>query len=370
MKLAAIVLHSLATALTTASLATGAAACSKAVPPPAPEAGSPRGATPAALAPPAPSGASDDATEDATEDRRVETPDAVARMTLLDPGKPPRRKLRYDWRPTQGEALTMDLRTSASTDDGTSKQPEIALPPVHLVVAIDPREVSPAGDLTYAWHVTSTAVRTDSQTPSQVADGMRAEVAAIEHLSGTATVSSRGLSSRVSIDPLPSSDGGATGQMIEQVQQTLRDVAAPFPEEEVGRGARWEKISQLASRDARVSQTETFTLTDLTRKGGALDDLLAQTAPPQPLLSPGAGGSQARIESMLASGDGKAKFDLGRLVPQTTFEGTTTMVVSGRLHEGDGPGNGPGDDSRRMTMTMRIAIVLGGTLTATETPPR
>jgi hypothetical protein len=364
-KLAAIVLHSLATAL-----ATAATACSKAEPPLAPEAGSPRGATPAALVPPAPSGAAGDTTDDATDDRPADAPDAVATMTLLDPGKPPRRKLRYDWRPTQGEALSMDLRTSASTEDGTSKQPEIALPPVHLVIAIDPREVSPAGDLTYAWHVTSTAVRSDAQTPSQVADGMRAEVAAIEHLSGTATVSSRGLSSRVSIDPLPPSDGGATGQMIEQVQQTLRDVAAPFPEEEVGRGARWEKLSRLASRDARVSQTETFTLTGLTSRGGALDDLLAQTAPPQPLLSPGDGGSQARIESMRASGDGKAKFDLGRLVPQTTFEGTTTMVVSGRLREGGDPGNGPRDDSRRMTMTMRVAIVLGGTLAATGTPRR
>jgi hypothetical protein len=338
-----------------------ASACSRAAPPtPAgADAAPPRAAVPADAAPAA--SAADD-----PDGLGPAVPDAVARMTLLDPGRPPRRKLRYDWGHKRGEALTMDLRTSASTDDGASRQPEIALPPVHLVIAIDPREVSPAGDLTYAWRVTSTSVRSDAQTPSTVADGMRAEVAAIEHLSGTATISARGLSARVTIDPVPLADGpgdgGATGQMIEQVRQTLRDVAAPFPEEEVGRGARWEKVSRLASRDARVSQTETFTLTDLAGDAGSLDDLLAQTAPAQPLLSPGPGASQARMESMRASGDGKTRFDLGRLVPQTTFEGTTTMVVSGHLHEGADPGAGPQDDSRRMTMTMRMGIVLAGTL--------
>ena len=153
--------------------------------------------------------------------------------------------------------------------------------------------------------MTSTAVSPDSQTPSALADGMRAEVAAIEHLSGTAAVTSCGISTRVSIDaeqwhevdaaaghgddagPAGAPGPGVTGQMVEQVRQTLRDVAAPFPEEEVGLGARWQKLSQLASRDARVTQTEAFTLTQVTATAGALDDVLAQTAPPQPLLSPG-----------------------------------------------------------------------------------
>jgi hypothetical protein len=291
-----------------------------------------------------------------------------AKLRLLDPGQPPRRKLRYSWRTGQRETLVMDLRTSASTEEGATKQPEIQLPPVHIVVAIDPKRTSPAGDLSFAWHVTSTSVNPDSQTPAALTEGMRTEVAAIEHLSGTATVTSRGISTGIAIDPeqwhqvdatspLAPDSGfspGVTGQMVEQVRQTLRDVAAPFPEEEVGAGARWEKLSQLASRDARVTQTEVFTLTQVTASTGALDDILAQTAPPQPLLSPGgASGTQARIESMLASGDGKTQFDLTRIVPQTKFGGTTTMVVSS--HTGQ-------EDDRKMTMIMRVEILLAGTV--------
>jgi hypothetical protein len=295
--------------------------------------------------------------------------------------------MRYVWRVGRIETLVIDLRTAASTEEGSAKQPEIVLPPVHIVLAIAPQEVSATGDLTYAWRVTSASVTADPQTPSTLADGMRAEVAAIEHLSGSAVVTSRGISTRVSIDPeqwheAPSgttgaaspndADGasrpgaagetraagamspGVTGQMVEQVRQTLRDVAAPFPDEDVGLGARWEKLSQLASRDARVTQTEVFTLTEVAGSAGALDDILAQTAPPQPLLSPGGStGPQARIDSMLASGDGKTQFDLTRLVPQTTFAGTTTMVVSGRSSEAD---------DRKMTMIMRVEIGLSGTM--------
>jgi hypothetical protein len=273
-------------------------------------------------------------------------------MKLLDRGSAPRRKLRYTWRTGQTEALTMDLRTSATREDGDAMQPEIQLPPVHVVLAIQPRSVSPEGDLVYAWRVTSTTVAAAAETPSSLAEGMRSEVAAIEHLSGTAAVTSTGLAKGVTFDLASFSDASTKGQMVEQIRQTLRDIAAPFPEDEVGKGARWEKLSQLASRDERITQTETFTLVEIAGDAGSLDDLLAQTAPPQPLLgSGGPSGGQARIESMLASGDGKTRFDLSRLIPQTKFEGTTTMVVSGHSRT---------DDARRMTMIMRVGIVLAG----------
>jgi hypothetical protein len=243
-------------------------------------------------------------------------------MKLLDPGQAPRRKLRYEWRLGQKEQLTMGLRTSAST-------------------------------------------------PSQIADGMRAEVAAIEDLSGSAVVTSRGLTREISLRPGATTDTDATGQMVEQIRQTLRDLAAPLPEEDVGRGARWQKLSRLDSEvatsgsradsgragDPRIAQTETFTLVevpgDAGRGGrGALDDVLAQTAPSQALRAPGVQGSAARMESMLASGSARVRFELSRLVPQTAFDGTTTMILSGPASS---------DSARRFTMIMRVRIDIQGT---------
>ena len=82
----------------------------------------------------------------------------------------------------------MDLRTSASTEVAGAKQPEIPLPPVHIVLDVDPQSVTPGGDLRYAWRVTSASVTADPLTPSSITEGMRVEVDAIDHLAGSAVV--------------------------------------------------------------------------------------------------------------------------------------------------------------------------------------
>ncbi|MDP9152323.1 MAG: hypothetical protein M3O36_20550, partial [Myxococcota bacterium] len=276
----------------------------------------------------------------------------VAIVTLLEAGRSPRGKLRYTWHAQQGEQLAMDLRTSASTSmPGAAEQTAVPLPPVHIVVAIDPQSVSTEGDLHYAWRVSSATVLDESSAPSPVVSGMRAEVSAVEHLAGTSIVTSRGLAKEVNVDRTTVTDAGATGQMVEQVRQTLRDVAAPLPEEEVGVGARWQKQSELDARETRITQTETFALREWQATHGALDDSLAQSAPPQTLRAPGTAPAQARMESMLASGNASVRFDLSRLVPQTKFDGTTTMVVSGRS---------TADLARRLTMVLHVSIVIAG----------
>jgi hypothetical protein len=335
------------------------ASCSKDSARPSESSGTAPSAAPPAPAPSAPLGsaqASDSAAAPVASASPRPSTGPTGQTKLLDPGQGPRRKLRYTWHPELKEQLTMDLRTSATAEVAGTKQ-EFPLPPVHIVVDIDPRAVTGEGDLRYDWRVSAASVAADAQTVPEIAQGMRTEVAAVEHLAGSATVTSRGLSVDVTIDPRSVLDGGATGQMVDQVAQTLRDVAVPMPEEEVGRGARWQRISQLdasqgrSKRDegARLTQTDTFTLVEVQGDKGTVDDVLAQAAPSQPLRAPGV--TQARVESLLASGQARSLFDLSRLVPQTKFDGTTTMVVSGQQ---------PGDTARRGTMVMRLGFDIRG----------
>jgi hypothetical protein len=271
-------------------------------------------------------------------------------IKLLDPGKPPHRALRYAWRADRHEQLVLDLRTSVATEVGGAKQTEIPLPPVRITLDVDPTRVAPDGALSFTWTVRSAAV-TGEGASSEIAQGLRPEVAAVEHLAGHATMNARGLCTDFAIDPATVVDAGTTGEIVEQVRQTLRDVAVPWPEEPVGRGARWQRIAELAGRSSRLTQTDTYTLTQLDGATGAVDDVLAQTAPPQVLHAPG-NGADPRMESMLASGTWKTRFDLSRLVPQSHFDGTTTMVVSGSS----------GEAARRVTMVMRMGIDVGGTV--------
>lgn len=272
-----------------------------------------------------------------------------ATIELLDPGQPPRRGLRYVWHVSQKEQLAVDLRMSATTDVGGVKQPEIPMPAVHIAIAIEPQSVSPEGDLHYAWHVTGATLQAEPGTSAEIADGMRAQVVPIEHMSGTAVETAQGLSKDVVIDP-GSLDAGGQSQMVVQVVETLRDLAAPLPSENVGVGARWQELARLDARNANAAQTDTFTLTSMKGDTGALNDARAQTASPQALATV-PGGPPARIESMLISGEAKTRFSLTRLVPQMTFDGTTQMAVSGQASKGPA----------RVTINMRVRIALEGT---------
>jgi hypothetical protein len=278
--------------------------------------------------------------------------DQAATVTLLEPGQPPRRKLRYLWRAGQKEELTMDLRTFASTETSGAQTPGTALPAVRIVIAIDAVDVSAEGDLHYVWRVTAADVLADARASDQVTDGMRKEVAVVAHLTGDGATGPTGIARRVSIDPGSFAAGAGTAEMVVQIDQTLRSTPAPFPDEAVGLGARWQRVCQVGSSDAHITQTDTLTLVSSAGRRGTLDDVLAQTAQPQELRTAAMrAGDQARLESMLVSGSATTQFDLARLVPRTHIDSTTTMVVSGRA---------AGVVSERTTMILRENVALAG----------
>ena len=248
-------------------------------------------------------------------------------MRLLDHGKEPLRPLRYTWQVDRKELMTIELRTTVSTEGQ-----DIPLPPLHVVVAIDPQSVTPAGDLRFAWSVLRAGADADAGgAPPQVAEGWKQQIAPVEHLSGTAVVGPDGVSKGVTVEG--PADAATDAEMVTQVVQMLRDVAAPLPAEPVGVGARWQKVSTLDAKNGHATQTDTYTLAELHGDRGKLADVLAQTASPQLLPSPdGTGAPPARVDSLLTSGTSTLAFDLGRLVAQSKLDGTTAMSLSSQSH--------------------------------------
>jgi len=270
-------------------------------------------------------------------------------VKLLDPGREPRRALRYAWHADQKEQMGVELSTSVSAE-GNGVHSDTAFPPLEIAIAVEPRSVSPAGDLAFAWHVAKATVGTlDASTPPEIAQGWAAQLVPVQHLSGTGSVSSRGLSGSLSLDAGSAGDAGPDAQMVVQVVQMLRDAAAPLPEEAVGPGARWQKVSTLDSKTGHAIQTDTYTLTDLQGDKGVLADVLAQTASPQNAPTPEGipGVTPARMDQLLTSGTEKVHFDLARLVSQVTLDGTTSMALSA--------------PSSRMNMVMHLGITVRGT---------
>jgi hypothetical protein len=273
------------------------------------------------------------------------TPDSSVR--LLDHGAEPLRPLRYAWHADRKELMTAELRTTVSMVDADVHQ-DTQMPPLHVVIAIDPQSVTPDGDLRFAWRVVRASADQDAGSASpQVAEAWRQQIAPLEHLSGNAIVGPDGLSKGVTVDP--ESRAAPDAEMVAQVLQMLRDYVAPLPAEPVGKGARWQRVTTLRAKNGNATQTDTYTLTELHDDKGKLDDVVAQTASPQLLPSPGGPGSvppPERVDSLLTSGTEKLAFDLGRIVSQAKFDGTTAMSLSSQ--------------SRALSMVMHVGITVSG----------
>jgi hypothetical protein len=232
----------------------------------------------------------------------------------------------------------MELRTAASTERDGTRDSDVVLPSVRVTIAIEPASQSPAGDLRYGWRVLSARVVDDPDAAAFVVDGLRREVGAIAYLARDVTV--RG---DAEVDPAD------TPQMVEQIRQTLRDLAAPFPTDEIGVGARWRKVSEIEANDVRLEQDETLTLVEARGGHGIVEDEFTQRERGPSLGNPASDGGAS---SMLATGRSRTRFDLERLVPRTTFDGTTEVVT-------DGP---QGGRPQRLTMILRVGIAIEGSV--------
>ncbi len=277
-------------------------------------------------------------------------PSPKASVKLLDPGREPRRALRYAWHQDRTELMSIELSASIAVES-SGLHSDTRLAPLEIAIAIQPRSISPAGDSRFAWHVASAEVGAlDASASPEMAQGWSAQLIPVAHLSGTASVSSRGISRGLSVNLGSAGDAGTDQEMVAQVLQMVRDAAAPLPEEPVGPGARWQKVTTLDARNGQAIQNDTFTLVTLQGDAGQLADVFAQTASsraaPAPSTEP-TRGAAAQPDQLLSSGDEKVRFDLNRLIAETRLEGTTSMATSA--------------PSNRMNMVMHLGVTVRGT---------
>jgi hypothetical protein len=104
---------------------------------------------------------------------------------------------------------------------------------------------------------------------------------------------------------------GGNAADLDRFWQNMEGTSAPFPEEPVGVGARWEVRQQVVSQGISMEQTTYYTL--VSRKGNkaVVSLAIAQAAAPQNLSLPDLPpGSSARLESFSGSGSGSQTINL------------------------------------------------------------
>jgi hypothetical protein len=248
-------------------------------------------------------------------------PGPEAKVSLINPGGEPKKKLRYRFKAGQKEKMTMDIASSA---EGGQQ-----LPGIRVTFAVLQKAVTKDGDAEVEAKLTGGEALPGQQMPPQMQQAVQREIAGLAGFQATIVVSPRGTVNNANLSIGKRVSSPVAQAWLQQLVGVMHSFTAPLPEEAVGKGAKWERSMKLGPNEGNVAQKETFTLVDLNGDVGTVEIVSSQTQPgSNQTVQEGPGGVLVKLISSTSSGKGKTIFDLSRVVPKWELEGTNEVDLA------------------------------------------
>lgn len=267
-------------------------------------------------------------------------------VKLLDPGKGPRKPLRVRVSPGHTETSVLTMRMQM----GFAPQPPLTLPPMVVTLALRVTDVAPDGDVHYEFEVTRTEVVAEPKMAPDLVEGLRAQLAHLVGLKGHVRVSSRGVTREADL-VIPDSLAPQAKQLLAGMRESLTQISAPFPEEPVGVGARWEVKETISQQGITLTQIATYELKSL--RGDVFRTLvtIVQNADRQEVAMPGLPpGAKVTLVGMDSKGTGEIAGRLDRLVPTLSTVDLSSRIDSRAV---------VGGEQQDVSMTMNVHVKVG-----------
>lgn len=257
-----------------------------------------------------------------TESKPMTAPAAKSPVKLLNAGAEPKQVLRLH--PTAGDKqaviMTVKMKVTMPTPPaGGAAAPAVPnIPPITIPMDLTVQSVTPSGDINYSAVFGEPGIVEDTNTPPQMAQAIKAELAKLKGITADGTISNRGISKKAEIRA-PAEADPQLRSSLENLKEGMANMNLPLPEEAVGPGAKWEVKMPVKSGVMTLEETSDYELDSATG-----DHLTAKYTMTQST-------SNARFQ-MNNSGSGKVTSDLSKLVAlQSTMDmhmdlSTETMV--------------------------------------------
>jgi hypothetical protein len=249
------------------------------------------------------------------------TSTATTQVKLLEAGAEPRKVLRLHPSPGDKQTLHLTLKMAIETKMGEMQSQAMKLPAMTMTMDTTVKDVSDKGDITYELVMGETTLADDPGGNAQLAELMKTALGGIKGMSGTGTVSSRGLAKGMEFK-VPTGVDAQTRQVMDQMRDSFSSIAAPLPEEAVGPGARWEAKIPIRSQGMTIDQTGTSELVSIEGDRLTTKSTFTQRASNQKVESPAMPGLKVDLIKMNGTGTGESNYDLGKLLP---IAGTTIL---------------------------------------------
>lgn len=235
---------------------------------------------------------------------------AQTTIELVDAGAAPHQPLRYRFQPDFSEQASLDLNVQMAVSMAGQVLPLGAMPPIRMRMALRTTEVSADGSARIQFELLSAeAEGTDAQAAQ-----LNQALASTKGISGWYRVDPRGQVSESQVKA-PEGDNPA-GAVMQDLEQSMQQMAAPFPVEAVGNGARWRVTQNVTNNNMRMTQTAEYTLRERNGNRLVLDVKMVDAA----LDAAGGLPPGATLDSVRMQGGGATTIQLDRLVPTGSIE--------------------------------------------------
>jgi hypothetical protein len=244
---------------------------------------------------------------------------AQSTVQLLDAGAAPREPIRYRLEAGRSERATMDIGMRIALEMGGQQIPMLAAPPIRMSMTMRATEVAADGTARIEFELGAAEVVGDQAQAAQLG----AALAGIKGMSGSFSMDTQG---RITGGKITST--GAAGQaadgMAANIEQTMQQLAAPFPAEAVGNGARWQVLQVADTGAIKIRQAVEYTLRSRTGNRIILDMKIADSS----MDFGGAMPPGAKVDSMKMEGAGSTTMNLARLVPTASMKAGAAMSMT------------------------------------------
>jgi hypothetical protein len=238
---------------------------------------------------------------------------ASTTVKLLEPGSEPRRELRYAYDKGRVERARLVSGTSLTMEVAGQKLELPAMPDLEMNAVIRIVELLPSGSARRRLTIDKVDLKKGGLDPSLQGDVEKA-LARLEGLKGRDLIDRRGFIHELELEKIQAQP--ELRQFLESMQQALGQMGAPFPEEAVGKGARWRIETKVSQQGLELRQSATYELVELEGDQGRTKMELRQRSPAGSVNPPGLPpGVKAELLSLDSRGSGELRFDLGRMVP-------------------------------------------------------
>ncbi len=258
---------------------------------------------------------------------------AAPLVVLIGAGDAPREKLAYTFVVGEKRPLDVGLDVKMTVHDASGKELPTAVPRMTMRLDIatlsmkesDANVEALLGDVKVGGGAGSIA-------DARIASALAPQLDSIRGLRMTYRVTSRGLVRDLVVSPPPGMPAAAQ-QALSSMSQSFESMTTPFPQEAVGKGARWHVTNRVESGGADILQRVTYTLDSRAGDEVHVSLLVEQAVADEVVKAPGLPASVvARIKKFRSSGSGNLVTRLSSPAAETgelSLSSSMTVAVAG-----------------------------------------